>query len=286
MNRNVPVPFLGEGQRQRCPLTRLDGGKRRIILGVLVTPGEVMENQPMLDLAWHVRFRWKLHPKQVTGDTTYGTIENIQALEHMGIRAYVPLPDWEKKTAYYGASHFAYDGTRDVYVCPQGQLLRPHHFEEPPPVIEYRADPGICPACPVKAACTPSPRWRAVHRHVAEEYLDRVRGYHQTQPYQKAIRKRQVWVEPLFAEGKQWHQMRRFRLRRLWRVNTEALLIATGQNLKRLLQRWGWGRRPFPGGMAAADDWCCCLSSFLCFLQVSGSRRLRWSLDLSACMSN
>ena len=34
----------------------VDGGKRRIILGVLVTPGEVMENQPMLDLAWHVAF--------------------------------------------------------------------------------------------------------------------------------------------------------------------------------------------------------------------------------------
>jgi DDE family transposase len=58
-------------------------------------------------------------------------------------------------------------------------------------------------------------------------------------------RKRSVWVEPLFAEGKQWHGMRRFRLRRLWRVNSEALLIASGQNLKRLLQKRGWGRRPF-----------------------------------------
>lgn len=28
----------------------VDGGKRRIILAVLVTPGEVMDNQPMLDL--------------------------------------------------------------------------------------------------------------------------------------------------------------------------------------------------------------------------------------------
>ena len=38
----------------------VDEGERRIILGVLVTPGEVMENQPMLDLLWRVRFRWKL----------------------------------------------------------------------------------------------------------------------------------------------------------------------------------------------------------------------------------
>jgi hypothetical protein len=57
-----------------------------------------------------------------------------------------------------------------------------------------------------------------------------------------------VWVEPLFGEAKDWHGLRRFRLRRLWRVNIEALRIAAGQNLKRLLSRYGWGRRPFPGG--------------------------------------
>jgi hypothetical protein len=64
-------------------------------LGVVVAPGEVMENQPMRDQAWHVRFRFHLRPRQATGDTTYGTIENITALEREGIRAYVPLPDWE-----------------------------------------------------------------------------------------------------------------------------------------------------------------------------------------------
>ncbi|MDQ5852536.1 MAG: transposase, partial [Chloroflexota bacterium] len=35
----------------------VDGGKARIILRVLVTPSEVMDNQPMLDLLWHSRFR-------------------------------------------------------------------------------------------------------------------------------------------------------------------------------------------------------------------------------------
>ena len=91
-------------------------------------------------------------------------------------------------------------------------------------------------------------------RSFGQDYIERVRAYQSTSAYQKAVRKRQVWVEPLFAEGKQWHQMRRFRLRRLWRVNTEAFLIAAGQNLKRLLQRRGWGRRPFPSGRAVATD--------------------------------
>jgi hypothetical protein len=39
----------------------VDGGKARIILAALVTPSEVMENQPVLDLLWRTRFRWKLH---------------------------------------------------------------------------------------------------------------------------------------------------------------------------------------------------------------------------------
>ena len=66
--------------------------------------------------------------------------------------------------------------------------------------------------------------------------LDRVKGYQETEAYKKAYRKRTVWVEPLFAEGKDWHGMRRFRLRLLWRVNCEALMRAAGQNLKWLLK--------------------------------------------------
>ena len=64
------------------------------------------------------------------------------------------------------------------------------------------------------------------------------------------MRKRQVWVEPLFGEAKEWHELARFRLRTLLKVNIEALLIATGQNLKRLLSWRGWGRRGWPGGAA------------------------------------
>jgi hypothetical protein len=52
-----------------------------------------------------------------------------------------------------------------------------------------------------------------------------------------------VWVPPLFAEAKQWHGLGRVRLRGLANVNIEALLVATGQNLKRLLQATGWGLR-------------------------------------------
>ena len=71
-----------------------------------------------------------------------------------------------------------------------------------------------------------------------------MRTYHATEAHAK----RQVWVEPLFAEAMDWHRLRRFRLRGLEKVNSEALLIAAGQIPKRLLIWQGWGRRPFPSG--------------------------------------
>ena len=224
----------------------VDGGKARIILQALVTPSEVMDNQPMLDLLWRVRFRWKVWPHHVTGDTKYGTIQNIKAIEEAGIRAYVPLPDWEHQRPYFGPAQFSYDAEHDHYICPNGQLLHLSRMEYTAQKAEYSADPAMCNACPLKAQCTPSNQGRQVHRSFHAGYIERVKGYHQTQAYQKAMNKRKVWVEPLFAEAKDWHGLRRFRLRRLWRVNIEALRTATGQNLKRLLKKRGWGRRPFP----------------------------------------
>jgi len=45
-----------------------------------------------------------------------------------------------------------------------------------------------------------------------------------------------VWVEPLFGEAKDFHRLRRFRLRGLHKVNIEGIMIAAGQNLKRLIK--------------------------------------------------
>jgi transposase len=230
----------------------VDGGKGRIILAALVTPADVMENVPLRDLLWRVCFRRKLRPHQVTGDTTYGTVENIVAVEDAGIRAFFPLPDFDARTPFFGKGKFVYDDSVDAYRCPGGALLpfRKHKYTER--VRVYQAPAATCNACPLKARCTDSSKGRQVKRSFDEAYLDRVRGYHATEAYQKAMRKRQVWVEPLFAEAKDWHGLRRFRLRGLENVNIEGLLVAAGQNLKRFLAARGWGRRHAPCGSLVA----------------------------------
>jgi len=174
----------------------VDGGKARIILTALVTPSEVMENQPMLDLLWHTRFRWRVWPHHVTADTAYGTLANIVAIEDAHIRAYLPVCDANKREPLFGQHAFTYDADHDRYRCPQGEMLRVtgHLYTER--TIRYQAPAAVCNACPVKAQCTTGTHGRQVYRNFDEAYLDRVRAYHETEPYKKAMRKRKVWIEP------------------------------------------------------------------------------------------
>jgi transposase len=200
----------------------VDGGRARIILTVLVTPAEVQDNQPAVDLLWRTRFRWKLHPRQVTADTKYGALENIVAIEDQLIRAYMPLSAAGRKPGLFRDPDFVYDRETDTYRCPGKETLRFISQCEQIHRRVYEAPSAACAICSLRAQCTTSQRGRRIGRSLDETYLERVRGYHQTEPFAKAMRKRKVWVEPLFAEAKEWHGLRRFRLRGLEKVNIQC----------------------------------------------------------------
>ena len=110
---------------------------------------------------------------------------------------------------------------------------------------------------------------------------EHVRVYRETWPYQKALRKRKVWIEPLFAEAKEWHGMRKFRSRRLKKVNIEALMVAAGQNIKRLVGASRRGPRSLPQAAALhfpeplfSSSRCCARKRHRCVLR---RRRRRFS---------
>ncbi|MDP9457916.1 MAG: IS1182 family transposase, partial [Actinomycetota bacterium] len=228
----------------------VDGGKARVIVNALVTRADLQDNQPMLDLLWRTCFRWKLRPHHVTGDSVYGTLPNVKAIERAGIRAFMPIIDYTRGKRLFNKEEFAYDPERDVYVCPAGEVLKKDGIRFKQQITRYLADPETCGACALKARCTDGKSGRAVARSFDEEFYDHVRSYRGTFAYEKALRKRKVWIEPLFAEAKEWHGMREVRLRMLEKVNCEVLVTATGQNVKRLLE---FGTRgPWQVALAAA----------------------------------
>ncbi|PLS85762.1 MAG: hypothetical protein CYG60_10875, partial [Actinobacteria bacterium] len=136
---------------------------------------------------------------------------------------------------------FAYDPEEDAYTCPAGEVLRPQGGPNKDGLVRYRAPAKACAACSLRPECTDNKQGRAVYRHPEEHYLEMARARRGTEAYERAMRKRKVWAESPFAEAKRWHGMDRFRLRGLERVNAEALLVAAGQNAKRLLLFGGHG---------------------------------------------
>jgi transposase len=153
----------------------VDGGKARVILNVLVTPSEVTENRPMLDLLWSTVFRWRIRPHQVTGDAKYSTRENVAALEKAGMRAYVAIPNYFdfRDTGHLGPGHFRYDPDNDHYLCPAEEPLRFQSEDHRNRRRRYRAKPSICNACALKARCTTSERGRVLYRPFEEDFSTR-----------------------------------------------------------------------------------------------------------------
>lgn len=151
------------------------------MLTALVTPAEGQDNQPALDLLCGARFRWKLRPRQVTGDGKYGTAANVVAIEDQRIRANVPLSAAGRRPGLFADTDFAYDAVADVYRCPGDATLR---FVSRGERTERRVDEApaaACRACALREQCTTSRRGRRVGRDAGEEHLERVRSDHATE---------------------------------------------------------------------------------------------------------
>jgi hypothetical protein len=98
---------------------------------------------PLLDLLWRTRFRWKLWPRQVTGDRKYGTEDNLVVIEDQGIRAYIPIPDLDHRTEYFSADQCRYEAERDLYICPAGKKCTVRIFMIPSYSMEYVHLPNL-----------------------------------------------------------------------------------------------------------------------------------------------
>ncbi len=228
----------------------VDGGKARIILAAFTTPADVMDNTPLLDLLDRARFRFQLPVKRVVADSKYGTGENLHGLAERGIVGYMPVVDYEQSSPFFKHKDFIYDPETNSYRCPQGETLKFRGNNFKTRARKYVAPTAVCAACPLRTKCTESTKGRVLNRPFDEDYRELARQRQTTEAYQKALRKRQVWVEPLFGEAKDWHQLRQFRLRGLANVNMVGLLVAAGQNLKRYLAAVRRGHRPAEGQRA------------------------------------
>jgi hypothetical protein len=181
------------------------GGKARLILHAFVTPGDVAEHTVLLDQLARTMVRRTLHPSRLIADATDATTTNIRIREDAGIRAFVPLPEWDTSAVRFTRSACTDDPVENVSRCPQGESLQLRWTDHTGAQWRYRARATACTGCTVQAQCTTSSQGRLLRRSFHDADLERVRSDAGMPAFTRAMRTRSTWVEGLFAEAKHWH---------------------------------------------------------------------------------
>lgn len=164
----------------------------------------------------------------------------------------IAMPEAQRKALEdpYHKQAFRYDPEADTFTCPKHQTLRylrTNSRKRRPKARLYRAEVGVCQACPAFVLCAKGQaHGRTIETGPQEKYLREHRVWMATAEAREIYRQRKELPEPTFGILKEQQGARRFLLRGLEQVQAEWVLLATAFNLRTLYRVWANGFRGAP----------------------------------------
>jgi transposase len=177
-------------------------------------------------------------PENVVADKAYGRMENYVMLKDRGILPCVPHPDHTRKPkGKFSRDDFTYDRRRDCYTCPGGQTLTRQtvHPDKVGQSHYYKTGRGVCQRCPLGGQCYDGEYEKRIRRHVHQDIMDWADTCLPRSQRRHLTGRRRAVAEGSFADATNNHGYKRARWRRRWRVEIQNLLIASLQNLRKLI---------------------------------------------------
>ncbi len=209
-----------------------------------------------------------LEGKQISADTGYFSVENLEACESMKVDAYVPDPQFRKrdirfkdagrhrravdkrkekyksKKRYFSVEDFKMDDRTGKLMCPAGHglYIRNRNFKTPDgyKAIAYQAPKTACRACQLRSKCLRNPNTdsRQVHVFYGDRpgsITDAMKKKIDTPVGRKQYSRRIAIVEPVFGNIRACKRMDRFTLRGRIKVNIQWLLYCIVHNIEKIL---------------------------------------------------
>jgi Transposase DDE domain len=90
--------------------------------------------------------------------------------------------------------------------------------------------------CKLRALCTRSRTGRTIHRHRDQGLVEKARSIASSKAAKRDLKRRQHLMERSFADAANCHGLKHARWRGLWKQAIQDLLIATVQNLRKLIK--------------------------------------------------
>ena len=181
---------------------------------------------------------------KLSADSGYSSGKNLRKMADKQIDSYIPDANYQgmkrnKQEApgqpFFPRSRFIRDEARDCFICPAGNELvfwRTQKDKNNETLRMYRCQSAA--QCPLRRQCTKSLQGRSITINAYDKELNVMRGKLDTGYGQRIYCRRQAIVEPVFGHIKEVMGFRKFRLRRLKKVQGEFLLVCIAHNIRKI----------------------------------------------------
>ena len=227
-----------------------------IITASETTDASVGEGRTLKTMVEQHKTNTDSKPVHVVADKAYGTAENYQYLQQQQVVPCIPHKRHvATNTKSYPKSKFTYVAGVDHYVCPAGEILK--RQSKTPNMrgqVIYRAPASVCHACEQCEACFGGKfgqQGKSVCSSQGQEYIDWADGCLPKARRRQLLSRRKSVVEGSFGDAATHHGFKRSRWRSWLRMTIQNCLIATLQNLRKLV-KYGSSKRS--GTASAASN--------------------------------
>ena len=264
-NESVKMPS-SHGVVQGYNAQALVDSKHQVILAAEAFASQDHENlKPMLDGAKKNLLIIGKEPaffegKQLTADSNYHSLNSLTICKNEKLDAYIPdihfrkrdprFADQERftkedatsKPKQFTPADFAFDATRQVYVCPHGKELTCHargQVNRHRTYDVYHARIADCAACPLRSRClsktNTSRRYLSIQVDTQQPNLiDEMKAKIDSEEGKRIYARRLAIVEPVFANICVQKRMHHFTLRSKRKVDVQWRLFALVHNIGKI----------------------------------------------------
>jgi transposase len=193
-----------------------------------------------------LRNRIRSVPKRINGDSAYGSEENYEYLEELGVGNYLKYNTYyrDKKKRHkedkFHRDNFTYDESSDTYECTNKRKLIFKEIRNTRTKSGYLTESKVyecesCKYCRLGKECKKTKGNRTIQvNEKLEYYRDQARKNLESEEGIRLRKERGVDVETVWGDIKKNQAYDRFRLRTLPKVNIEFGILSIAHNIKKM----------------------------------------------------
>ena len=217
---------------------RLVDDRAGIITATITTPANVNDDKMPMALLEEHKSNTQRKVDVLSGDAGYGTGEIYHYCKENDITPCIPHKEKNcNRDSDLGNGRFSYDQATDTFRCPAGKTLPRRQYNRDENTVIYEAPRDVCEKCIHFSRCvTSKTQGRRIRRNLNDPYIDWADNCLSRPERKRLMARRKAKIEGSFADAANNHGFKRARWRGLEQVGIQNLMIATAQNLRKLLR--------------------------------------------------